>query len=125
MNSLKPIFSNDAKNPKILRSFCEKRRREIGPNNKLAIGTWTLQEVYSINETPAKWGLWSSQPPREEFFIDTNDLDSVRMGVSSYERHAIVPHEAYQAIYASGQEQEIFDGYQKHVISDGHVLRNM
>ncbi len=87
--------------------------------------TWTLQEVYSINETPAKWGLWSSQPPREEFFIDTNDLDSVRMGVSSYERHAIVPHEAYQAIYASGQEQEIFDGYQKHVISDGHVLRNM
>ena len=87
--------------------------------------TWTLQEVYSINETPAKWGLWSSQPPREEFFIDTKDLDSVRMGVSSYERHAIVPHEAYQAIYASGQEQEIFDGYQKHVISDGHVLRNM
>ncbi|MEO1142952.1 MAG: hypothetical protein AAFW66_11510, partial [Pseudomonadota bacterium] len=87
--------------------------------------TWTLQEVYSINETPAKWGLWSSQPPREEFFIDTNDLDGVRMGVSSYERHAIVPHEAYQAIYASGQEQEIFDGYQKHVISDGHVLRNM
>ncbi len=87
--------------------------------------TWTLQEVYSINETPAKWGLWSSQPPREEFFIDTNDLDGVRMGVSAYERHAIVPHEAYQAIYASGQEQEIFDGYQKHVISDGHVLRNM
>ena len=87
--------------------------------------TWTLQEVYSVNEQPAKWGLWSNQPAREEFFIDTNDLDSVRMGVSDYQRHAIVPHEAYQAIYASGEQNEIFGGYQTHVISDGHVLRNM
>ena len=87
--------------------------------------TWTLQEIYSVNEKPAKWGLWSSQPAREHFHIDTDDLECVQQGVTSFERHALVPHEAYQAIYAAGMDNEIFDGYQRHVISDGHVLRNM
>ena len=87
--------------------------------------TWTMQEIFSIDEKPAKWGLWGGEPARETFHIDTDDLECVRMGVSSYQRNALVPHEAYQAIYASGQEEEIFRGYQKHVISDGHVLRNM
>lgn len=87
--------------------------------------TWTMQEIYSINEQPAKWGLWSSQPAREEFHINTDDLECVRMGVTSFERNALVPHEAYQAIYAAGMDEEIFNGYQRHVISDGHVLRNL
>ena len=87
--------------------------------------TWTLQELYSYNETPAKWGLWNSSPAREEFFINTNDLDCARQGVSAFQRHALVPHEAYQAIYAAGEEGEIFDGYQKHIISGNQVLRNM
>jgi len=87
--------------------------------------TWTMQEIYSINEQPAKWGLWSSQPAREEFHINTDDLECVRMGVTSFERNALVPHEAYQAIYAAGMDEEIFSGYQRHVISDGHVLRNL
>lgn len=87
--------------------------------------TWTLQELYSYNEKPAKWGLWNSDPAREEFFINTDDLDCARQGVSAFQRHALVPHEAYQAIYAAGEEDEIFDGFQKHIISGNQVLRNM
>ncbi len=87
--------------------------------------TWTLQEIFSVNENPAKHGLWSSQPAREEFHINTDDLECVQQGVSAFQRNVLVPHEAYQAIYASGQEDEIFGGYNRHVISDGHVLRNL
>jgi len=87
--------------------------------------TWTMQEIFSIAENPAKWGLWGGEPARETFHINTDDLEATRMGVSDFRRNALVPHEAYQAIYASGQEADIFNGYQKHVISDGHVLRNM
>lgn len=87
--------------------------------------TWTMQELFSANENPAKWGLWGGTPASEEFYINTNDLDCARMGCSNFKRNALVPHEAYQAIYASGEQQEIFKGYERHVISDGHVLRNM
>ena len=87
--------------------------------------TWTIQELYSANEKPAKWGLWGGEPAREEFFINTDDLDCARNGASAMYKHALVPHEAYQAIYASGEADEIFDGYQSHVISGGQVLRNM
>ena len=87
--------------------------------------TWTMQEIFSKAERPAKRGLWSKAPAREAFYINTDDLECARQGVSEFERHALVPHEAYQAIYASGQDQEIFDGYKRHVISDGHVLRNL
>jgi hypothetical protein len=34
------------------------------------------------------------------------------MGVSGYEKHALVPHEAYQALYAAGEAQKIFRGLQ-------------
>jgi len=87
--------------------------------------TWTMQEIYSANEKPAKRGLWSSQPAREEFYINTDDLECAHQGVSEFRRNALVPHEAYQAIYAAGMDTEIFGGYKKHVISDGHVLRNL
>jgi len=86
--------------------------------------TWTLQEIYSVNEKPAKWGLWGGDPAREEFHINTNDLDAARMGVSAYERHALVPHEAYQALFATGEADAIFEDYKRHVLSGDEVLLN-
>ena len=85
---------------------------------------WTVQELFSISETPAKWGLWGSTPARQTYHIETNDLEAVQQGVSAYQRHALIPHEAYQAIYASGKRDEIFTGYRTHVVSGGQVLRN-
>ncbi len=83
--------------------------------------TWTIQEVVSIAEQPARRGLWSSQPPREEFHIDTSDLEATRQGVSHYEKHALVPHDAYQALYASGDADSVFGGYNVHVISGDQI----
>ena len=87
--------------------------------------TWTLQEIYSVHETPAKWGLWGGEPARDEFYINTDDLDCARMGVSAYQRHALVPHDAYQAIYAAGEAETIFGGYEVHIITGNRVLRRV
>lgn len=87
--------------------------------------TWTVQEVFSKSEQPARKGLFSSQPAREEFHINTDDLEATRQGVSSYERHALIPHEAYQALYAAGEAQKIFGGYQVHIISNGQVISDV
>jgi hypothetical protein len=87
--------------------------------------TWTQQEIYSTNEKPAKWGLWGGEPARDEFHINTDDLECARMGVSAYERHALVPHQAYQAIYAAGETEAIFGGYQKHIFTGDRVLRSV
>ncbi len=86
--------------------------------------TWTVQEVYSLSETPAHRGLWSSTPAKQTYHIDTDDLEATRQGVSAYEKHALIPHEAYQAIYASGKRDEIFEGYKTHVVSGDQVLRD-
>ncbi len=86
--------------------------------------TWTQQELFSVSETPARWGLLGSTPAKQTYHIETDDLEAVRQGVSAYERHALVPHEAYQAIYASGKRDEIFAGYSTHVVSGGQVLRD-
>lgn len=86
--------------------------------------TWTVQELFSISETPAKWGLWGSTPAKQTYHIETDDLEAVQQGVSAYQRHALIPHEAYQAIYASGKRDEIFTGYRTHVVSGGQVLRD-
>ena len=87
--------------------------------------TWTLQEVFSKAESPARRGLFSSQPAREEFYINTDDLEAARQGVSSYEQHALVPHEAYQALYASGEASRIFSGFKTHILSNGQVISDI
>jgi hypothetical protein len=87
--------------------------------------TWTVQEVFSKSERPERKGLWSSQPAREEFHINTDDLDAARQGVSSYERHALIPHEAYQLLYAAHEARKIFDGYQVHIVSNGKVISDV
>ena len=84
--------------------------------------TWTVQEVFSKAERPAQRGFWSSTPASEEFHIDTDNLEATRMGVSAYEKHALVPHEAYQALYASGDAASIFGDYKVHVISGNQVV---
>lgn len=87
--------------------------------------TWTLQEVYSQAERPGRKGLWSNQPAREEFYINTDDLEATRQGVSSYEKHALIPHEAYQALYAAKEAQKIFEGYTVHILSNGKVISDV
>ena len=87
--------------------------------------TWTMQEIYSIHETPAKWGIWGGEPARNQYYINSEDVDCARQGVSAFLRHALVPHESYQAIYASGKADEIFEGYQKNIVSGNQILRDM
>lgn len=84
--------------------------------------TWTVQEVFSKAERPAVKGFFSSTPAMQEFHIETNDLEAARMGVSAYEKHALVPHDAYQALYASGEASSIFGNYKVHVISGNNVV---
>ncbi|MCO6185390.1 hypothetical protein [Rhizobium sp. L1K21] len=84
--------------------------------------TWTVQEVFSKNEKPAKSGWFSSTPAEEEFHINTDDLEATRQGVSLYEKHALVPHDAYQALYAEGEADNIFAGYKVHVISGHNIV---
>jgi hypothetical protein len=84
--------------------------------------TWTVQEVFSKKEIPAQKGFFSSTPAIQEYHIDTNDLEAARMGVSGFEKHALVPHEAYTALYASGEAESIFAGYKVHVISGSQVV---
>ncbi|MEM0898506.1 MAG: hypothetical protein AAGI92_00975 [Pseudomonadota bacterium] len=87
--------------------------------------TWTVQDVFSKREVPGKRGLWSSTPTREEFHIDTDNLEAARMGVSEFEKHALVPHEAYQALYAAGEADALFGGYRVHIISGGQVVSDL
>ena len=87
--------------------------------------TWTVQEVFSKAERPAQKGFWSSTPASEEFYINTDNLEAARMGVSAYEKHALVPHDAYQALYASGEAAKVFAGYKVHILSKGHVISDV
>ena len=88
--------------------------------------TWTIQDIYSKAEKPARKGLWSSEPAREEFHIETDDLEAARMGVSAYEKHALIPHEAYQALYAAGETAKRVCGLpESHIISGGQVISDV
>ncbi len=87
--------------------------------------TWTIQEVYSKAERAGRKGLWSSEKATQEFHIETDDLEAARQGVSAYENHALIPHEAYQALYAAGEAQKIFSGYKVHILSNGQVISDV
>lgn len=84
--------------------------------------TWTMQEVFSKSEIPEKRGFFSSTPAQQQFHIETSDLEAARMGVSSYEKHALVPHDAYQALYAEGAAASVFGAYRVHVLSGSNVI---
>ncbi|CAN7209399.1 hypothetical protein [Rhizobium sp. LjRoot254] len=83
--------------------------------------TWTVQEVFSTREKPEVKGFFSSTKASQEFHIDTTNMEASRMGVSAFEKHALVPHEAYTALYASNEADTIFAGYKVHVISGNQV----
>ncbi len=87
--------------------------------------TWAVQELHSKEEKPAKHGLWGGSPAEEIFYINTDDLECARQGVSAYERHALVPHAAYQALHAQGRADETFDGYQCHIVSGENILEHV
>ena len=87
--------------------------------------TWTVQEVFSKAEKPGRRGLFSSEQSTQEFHINTDDLEAARQGVSNYEKHALIPHEAYQALYAAGEAQQIFLGYKVHILSNGQVISDV
>ena len=87
--------------------------------------TWTMQELHSKEEVPAKHGLWGGSPAKEVFFINTSDVDCAAQGVSAIERYALIPHTAYQATYAQGLAGEIFKGYQCYIASGEHILRHV
>lgn len=103
----------------------DKILRQVHKPENQWLMTWTLQEIFSVNERPGKWGLWGGEPPRDEFHINTDDLECVQQGVTAFQRHALVPHEAYQAIYAAGEADKVFAGYETHIISGGQVLRGI
>ncbi len=86
---------------------------------------WTLQELFSKDEVSTKHGLWGRAVPKEIYHINTDDIECAKNGVSAQEKHALLPHEAYQKTYASGKADDIFNGYQTYVASGDHIIRHV
>lgn len=119
---LGPFYSAGiTENNSVVTEVLSKVRR---PENAWLL-TWTIQEVYSKAEKPGRKGLFSSEKATQEFHINTDDLEATRQGVSEYERHALIPHESYQALYAAGEAAKIFDGYKVHILSKGKVISDV
>ncbi len=45
--------------------------------------------------------------------------------MSAYQNHALIPHEAYQVLYAAGEARDVFDGYTVHILSKGQVITDV
>ncbi|MGD9912457.1 MAG: hypothetical protein AB7S80_00130 [Rhizobiaceae bacterium] len=119
---LGPFYSAGiTENNSVVTEVLSKVRR---PENAWLL-TWTIQEVYSKAEKPGRKGLFSSEKATQEFHINTDDLEATRQGVSEYERHALIPHESYQALYAAGEAAKIFEGYKVHILSKGKVISDV
>lgn len=84
--------------------------------------TWAAQELLSKEEVPAKKSIWGGTPANEIFYINTDDIDCVTQGVSSLEKYALIPHTAYQATFAQGKADEIFDDYKCHIVSGNDII---
>ena len=103
----------------LVANILEKVRR---PENAWLL-SWNIEVLYSKNERAGKSGFWSSTPPMQDFYINTDDLEAVRLGVSEHVANVLVPHQAYQAIFAAGRQDEVFAGHNTHIISGNQVLR--
>ena len=107
-------------NPTVTEVLSRMRRAEIA-----WLLTWTVQDVFALSEQAGRQGFWSSEPKTTEFHIETDDLEAARQGVSAYQKHALVPHEAYQALYAAGEAGKIFAGFKAHILSKGSVISDV
>lgn len=87
--------------------------------------TWTMQELRSHKEKPAEHGMWSKTPAEQIYFIDTNNVECVQQGVSSFTRNALVPHDVYQAVFASGVANSVFADHECAILSEDQILRNV
>ena len=87
--------------------------------------TWTVQELHSKEEIPEKKGIFSGTQAKEIFYVNTDDVDCAAQGVSAIERYALVPHTAYQAAFAKGLAEEIFNDYRCYIASGEHILRHV
>jgi hypothetical protein len=87
--------------------------------------TWTMQELLSESEKPGQRRFWSQSPPEQIFHINADDIDCVQQGVSAVEYHALVPHAAYQAVYASGNAADVFGRYQCSIVSEDDIIRQV
>lgn len=84
--------------------------------------TWTMQEVFSKNERAAHRGLWSFSPARDEFHIETSSIECAQQGVSSYEKHILLPHDTFSALYANRDADRFFTGFTTHTLSGNTVI---
>jgi hypothetical protein len=87
--------------------------------------TWAAQELHSKEQVPAKKGIWGGTPAKEVYYINTDDLDCAQQGVSAIERYALIPHAAYQATFAQGRADEIFDDYKCYIASGDTIIRHV
>jgi hypothetical protein len=84
--------------------------------------TWTTQEVFSKHERAARRGLFSFEPARDEFHIETSSIECAMQGVSSFEKHILLPHDTYSALYANRDADRFFTGFTTHTISGNTVI---
>jgi len=87
--------------------------------------TWTMQELLSQKEIPAKHGIWSKEPAAQIYFIDTDNVECVQQGVSAFTRNALVPHDVYQAVFASGIAGSVFADHECAILSEDQILRSI
>ncbi len=87
--------------------------------------TWTMQELKAQKEIAGSSGLWKSEPAKQVYYVDTNNVECVQQGVSAFRRHALVPHDVYQAVFASGAADSVFAGHDCAILTEDQILRNL
>jgi hypothetical protein len=68
--------------------------------------------------------LWSSEKDSQEFYINTDDLEAARQGVSNYEKHALVRTRPIRRSTRPAR-RETFLGYKVHILSKGQVISDV
>lgn len=116
-----PFYSADVEGDSDgVAAMLEKTRSPRQPNPWML--TWTTQEVFSKNERAARRGLFSFEPARDEFHIETSSIECAMQGVSSFEKHVLLPHDTYAALYSNRDADRFFSGFTTHTLSGNTVI---